>query len=175
MCAPTDEEARELAAGWTFFIFALGYYGRAGVDAPGKSDLWGAYQSWRNSDKARAALDNALVGSPETLRRKLHQFADSRVDQVILLNQAGKTTHKAICDSLELFAKEVMPEFHALESEHQLWKSDVLEGRIVLENLATDGYDIYAHQEPGQQRETPEELKRRMAEKDKAKAAAAAK
>jgi hypothetical protein len=68
-----------------------------------------------------------------------------------------------------------MPEFHALEGEHQRWKTDVLSGRIVLENLATDGYDIYAHQEPGQQRETPEELKRRMAEKDRAKAAAAAK
>ena len=155
--------------------FALGYYGRAGVDAPGKSDLWSAYQSWRNSDKAKAALDNALVGSPDTLRKKLKQFADSRVDQVILLNQAGKTTHKAICDSLDLFAEEVMPEFHALEGEHQRWKNDVLSGRIVLENLATDGYDIYAHQEPGQQRESPEELKRRMAEKDRAKAAATAK
>jgi luciferase family oxidoreductase group 1 len=175
MCAPTDEEARELAAGWTFFIFALGYYGRAGVDAPGKSDLWSAYQAWRGSDKAKAALDNALVGSPETLRKKLHQFAESRVDQVILLNQAGKTTHKAICDSLELFAKDVMPEFHALEPDHQRWKNEVLAGRIVLENIATDGYDIYAHQEPGQQRETPEEFKRRMMEKDKAKATAAAK
>ncbi len=87
------------------------------------------------------------------MRKKLHQFAESRVDQVILLNQAGKTTHKAICDSLELFAKEVMPEFHALRAAHQQWKDDVLAGRIVLENLATDGYDIYAHQEPGQQRE----------------------
>ena len=47
-------------------------------------------------DLLSAALDNALVGSPETLRRKLHQFNESRVDQVILLNQAGKTTHKAI-------------------------------------------------------------------------------
>jgi luciferase family oxidoreductase group 1 len=172
MCAPTDEEARELAAGWTFFIFALGYYGRAGVDAPGKSDLWGAYQEWRKTDKAQAALDSALVGSPATLRKKLHQFAESRVDQVILLNQAGKTTHKAICDSLELFAKEVMPEFHAMRPAHQKWKDDVLAGRIVLENLATDGYDIYAHQNPGEERITPEALKKRMAEKEMAKAAA---
>ncbi|MBV8393660.1 MAG: LLM class flavin-dependent oxidoreductase, partial [Alphaproteobacteria bacterium] len=28
MCAATDEEALEKAAGWTFFIFALSYYGR---------------------------------------------------------------------------------------------------------------------------------------------------
>ena len=35
MCAPTDEEAIEAASGWTFFIFALSYYGRKGIDAPG--------------------------------------------------------------------------------------------------------------------------------------------
>ena len=171
MCAPTDEEARELAAGWTFFIFALGYYGRKGVDAPGTSDLWSEYQAWRKTDKAQDALKAALVGSPETIRQKLRQYAASHVDQVILLNQAGKTSHKAICDSLELFAKEVMPEFHGMETEHQAWKADVLAGRTVLEDLATDGYDIYAHQTPGQQRETPEQLKARMAEKDRARAA----
>jgi luciferase family oxidoreductase group 1 len=171
MCAPTDEEARELAAGWTFFIFALGYYGRKGVDAPGTSDLWSEYQAWRKTDKAQDALNSALVGSPETIRRKLRQYAASHVDQVILLNQAGKTSHKAICDSLELFAKEVMPEFHGMETEHQAWKADVLANRIVLEDLATDNYDIYAHQTPGQQRETPEQLKARMAEKDRARAA----
>ena len=171
MCAPTDEEARELAAGWTFFIFALGYYGRKGVDAPGTSDLWSEYQAWRKTDKAQDALNSALVGSPETIRRKLRQYAASHVDQVILLNQAGKTSHKAICDSLELFAKDVMPEFHGMETEHQAWKADVLANRIVLEDLATDNYDIYAHQTPGQQRETPEQLKARMAEKDRARAA----
>ena len=47
--------------------------------------------------------------------RKLRQFQASRVDQVILLNQAGKNSHEHICASLELFAKEVMPEFHARE------------------------------------------------------------
>jgi luciferase family oxidoreductase group 1 len=171
MCAPTDEEARELAAGWTFFIFALGYYGRKGVDAPGTSDLWSEYQAWRKTDKAQDALKAALVGSPETIRKKLRQYAASNVDQVILLNQAGKTSHQAICDSLELFAKEVMPEFHGMEAEHQRWKSDVLAGRLVLEDLATDGYDIYAHQNPGEQRMSPEELKRRMAEKEAARAA----
>jgi hypothetical protein len=51
----------------------------------------------------------------------------------------------------------------------------VLSGRLVLENLATDGYVIYAHQNPDEERTTPDELKRRKAEKDKAKAAVAAK
>jgi len=37
---------------------------------------------------------------------------------VILLNQAGKNSHEHICESLELFAKEVMPEFEH-DPEHE--------------------------------------------------------
>ena len=111
MCAPSDEEALEKAAGWTFFIFALSYYGRKGVDAPGTSDLWSEYQVWRKTDKAKEALRNGLIGSPDTIRKRLRTFEDAHVDQIILLNQAGKTSHKDICDSLKLFADEVMPEF----------------------------------------------------------------
>ena len=172
-CAETDEEAVEKASGWTFFIFALSYYGRMGVDAPGKSDLWAAYQDWRNTDKAKDALANALVGSPATLRKKLRMFADAHVDQIILVAQAGRTSHEDICKSYELFAREVMPEFHAEREAQEAWKQDVLAGRIVLEELTTDGYDIYSHQNEDIVRLTPEQLKAQMAEKEAAKKAAA--
>lgn len=173
MCAPTDEEAMELAAGWTFFIFALSYYGRKGVDAPGQGDLWREYQEWRGTEKAQTALRNGLIGSPETIRRKLRQFADAHVDQVILLNQAGKTSDQAIRDSLDLFAREVMPEFQARQPEQEAWKADVLGGRIVLEDIATAGFDLYAHQNEDIVRLTPEQLKQRMAEKERAAAGGA--
>ena len=172
MCARTDEEALEKAAGWTFFIFALSYYGRKGVDAPGTSNLWGEYQEWRKTEKAQTALRNGLIGSPETIRKRLRQFADAQVDQVILLNQAGRTTHQDICESLELFAKEVMPEFHAREGEHQKWKGDVLSGKLRLEELDTGEYDLYSHQNEDIVRLTPEQLKAQMAAKEKAKASA---
>ena len=68
------------------------YYGRKGVDAPGKGDLWQEYQDWRGTEKAQAALRNGLIGSPETIRKRLRQFEEAHVDQVILLNQAGKTS-----------------------------------------------------------------------------------
>ena len=38
MCAETDKEAREKAAGWILF-FALLRYDRKGIDAPDESDL----------------------------------------------------------------------------------------------------------------------------------------
>ena len=132
MCAETDEEAYEKASGWTFFIFALSYYGRKGVDAPGKGNLWEEFQDWRHSDKAQDAFKGALIGSPATIREKLHQFQEAHVDQVILLNQAGKTSHEDICGSLKMFAEEVMPEFHALEGEHATWKDNVLSGRLTM-------------------------------------------
>ncbi|NKB58499.1 MAG: LLM class flavin-dependent oxidoreductase [Alphaproteobacteria bacterium] len=168
MCAETDEEAYEKASGWTFFIFALSYYGRKGVDAPGEGNLWEEFQDWRHSKKAQDAFKGALIGSPKTIREKLHQFQDAHVDQVILLNQAGKTSHEDICGSLKMFAEEVMPEFHAKEEEHAKWKADVLAGHIVLEDLETQPYDIFSHQNADIVRLTPEELKARMAEKDAA-------
>ena len=36
MCAPTDEQALEQAAGWTFFVFCLSHYGRNGIPDPGR-------------------------------------------------------------------------------------------------------------------------------------------
>ena len=167
MCAETDEEALAKASGWTFFIFALSYYGRKGVDAPGAGNLWREYQEWRQTEKAQQALRNGLIGSPETIRKRLRLFQDAHVDQVILLNQAGKTTHEDICASLELFTREVMPEFHARQPEHEAWKQDVLAGRIALEELDTEPYDLYAHQNEDIVRLTPEQLKQRMAAKER--------
>src|SRR5207244_5659495 len=84
--------------------------------------------------RARAG---GLIGSPATLRRKLQRFETSHIDSVILLNQAGKNTHEHICESLELFAREVMPEFHDRIPEQDEWKRRVLAREIELEEIDT--------------------------------------
>ena len=106
---------------------------------------------------------NGLIGSPETIRKRLRQFEEAHVDQVILLNQAGKTSHQDICESLDLFARDVMPEFHGRQAAQDVWKQDVLDRRIVLEDLDTERYDLYAHQNEDIVRLRPDELKARMA------------
>jgi hypothetical protein len=58
---------------------------------------------------------------------------------VILLNQAGKNSHEHICDSLELFAKEVMPEFRS-DPEHDAWTAGVMSGAIQLEEIDTEAF-----------------------------------
>ena len=145
MCAETDEEARRRADGIPFFQFALQFYGaRQGRQRPdpGTVNLWEEYEKWKrdNPENLARALSGGLIGSPETLRNKLRKFETSNVDQIILLNQAGKNKHEHITESLELFAKEVMPEFHANEPQHQEWKRQVLSGEIELEELDTTPY-----------------------------------
>jgi alkanesulfonate monooxygenase SsuD/methylene tetrahydromethanopterin reductase-like flavin-dependent oxidoreductase (luciferase family) len=174
MCAPTDEEAQAKAAGWTFFVFCLSHYGRHGMAEPGRGDMWKLYEEWRQTPKAQETLRAGLIGSPETIRRRLREFEAAHVDQVILLNQTGRTPHADICSSLDLFAREVMPEFHAREGDQQRWKSQVLEGRVALEQLDTRPYTVYAHQNEDIVRLTPDELKRKMAAKEAAQAERAA-
>ncbi len=144
MCARTDEEARAKADGATFFQFCLRYYNSAdrARPAPGEVDMWVEYGKWKaaNPEQAERALTGGLIGSPESIRRKLRKFEQSHIDQVILLNQAGRNSHQDICDSLELFAEEVMPEFHLNIPAHEAWKADVMAGRTVLEEIDTQAF-----------------------------------
>ena len=148
MCCETDEEAQQKMDGWSFFQFALILYNKEGPFEPGTVNLWERYQEWKKEDSRREPPNSGLVGSPETIRKRLKEFQAVHVDQVILLNQAGKNRHEDICSSLELFAEEVMPEFHAGEEEHQAWKASVLSGETVLEDIDTDQYSIYSLQKP---------------------------
>jgi len=137
MCAETDEEAQRRAEGSSFFMFSLLFYNRHGPVVPGSVSLWDEYLKWKDTDEGRkmAERGSGLIGSPETIRDRLRKFRESNIDQVILINQVGKNTHEHICESLELFANEVMPEFHADEPAHQEWKKAVLAGDIELEEL----------------------------------------
>ena len=145
MCAETDEEARRRADGIPFFQFALRFYGQQANRRrpdPGTVNLWDEYEKWKreNPENHARALRGGLIGSPETLREKLRKFETSHINSVILLNQAGKNTHEHICESLDLFAREVMPEFHARIPEQEEWKAKVLAREIELEEIDTQPF-----------------------------------
>ena len=148
MCAPTDEEARAMADGSTFFQFALLFYNTNGPVAPGTVSLWDEYQKWKKSPKGLAQQHGGLIGSPETIRHKLRKFEESHVDQVILLNQAGRNRHEDICASLELFASDVMPEFVLRHAQQEQWKSEVLAGERTIDDIDTAPYQMVSNQTP---------------------------
>ena len=151
MCAPTDDEAQAMADGSTFFQFALRFYNTQGPVVPGTISLWDEYNAWKATPQGQAQQHSGLIGSPATIRRKLTRFAESNVDQVILLNQAGRNRHEDIMSSLQLFADEVMPEFHAMEPAHAEWKRGVLSGEIELEDLDTSKHMVRSNQTPSKQ------------------------
>jgi len=145
MCSPTDELALERNEGASFFQFSLESY-RSSVFAEGGPSLWEQYGDWRETERGKqlSSYTGGLIGSPETVRRRLSKFEQSNIDMVILLVQTGKVRHEHVCASLELFGREVMPEFHEREPEHQAWKQAVLAGEITLlepdtETLKVDG------------------------------------
>ena len=45
------------------------------------------------------------------MREYLRRYEECGVDQVIFCSQAGKNRHEHIMESLELFGREVLPEF----------------------------------------------------------------
>ena len=66
------------------------------------------------------------IGTPAQLRAHLAAFEESGVDQVIFIQQAGRNRHEHICESLELFAGSVMPEFHEREDARAKRKAEEL-------------------------------------------------
>ena len=145
MCAKTDEEARERANGAMFFQFALRFYGaQPGRQRPraGTVNMWEEFERWKaaNPENVARALRGGLIGSPETIRNKLRKFEASNIDQIILLNQAGKNSHEHICDSLDLFGREVMPEFQGRHPQLLEWKRKVMARDIELEEIDTTAF-----------------------------------
>ena len=86
---------------------------------PGYSDIWGEFTAKRGAATdtliraalARAEYDGAGIGTPDDMARHLADMQAAGVDQVIFLQQAGRNSHANICESLELFARTVMPDF----------------------------------------------------------------
>ena len=66
------------------------------------------------------------IGTPDQLRKHLRGFVESGVDQVAFIQQGGRNKHEHICEALELFASDVMPEFKEREAERVRKKAEEL-------------------------------------------------
>ena len=124
-----DEAIRRGQEGFEFFSYAVNAL--VAHDAiPGRSTLFEDFQ------KSRAASDDEIIaarkatrfnangiGTPDDIRQHIAAFQAAGVDQVIFLQQAGRNQHAHICESLELFAAEVMPAFKAEVAEREAKKA----------------------------------------------------
>ena len=99
------------AESYGFFIYGLGHYSFFGEHRPGHTDIWNEF---KNNPKNFAPPEGRIqdcVGTPEMLRTRLREFEDAGIDQVLCISQAGNVPHQLLCSSIELFSKEVLPEF----------------------------------------------------------------
>ena len=124
-----DEAIRRGHEGFEFFGYAVNAL--VAHDAtPGHSTLWHDYITARGN-RTQEVIDAAKraetyvsgIGTPDDIRTHIKAFQDVGVDQVIFLQQAGRNKHEHICEALELFAAEVMPEFKAEAAEREARKA----------------------------------------------------
>ena len=124
-CHPDPEEARRRGEdGFRFFGYGLGHHYIFGVHKPGRTDIWKRFEEARPSLPEAGAQRG--IGTPEQLREHLRSFEETGVDQVIFIQQGGRNRHDHICESLELFASDVMPEFKERAEERERRKLEDL-------------------------------------------------
>lgn len=119
-----EEEARRRGMdGFRFFGYALGHHYIFGEHKPGRTDIWAEFEKAKDKLPVNGA---GGIGTPDQLREHLRGFAETGVDQVSFIQQGGNNRHEHICEALELFASEVMPEFKEHEAERQKKKAEEL-------------------------------------------------
>jgi alkanesulfonate monooxygenase SsuD/methylene tetrahydromethanopterin reductase-like flavin-dependent oxidoreductase (luciferase family) len=127
-CHPNEEEAKRRGTdGFRFFQFALGHHYAFGKHKPGRTNIWERFESVRD-ELGLEVLGGGTggIGTPAQLRQHLRTFADAGVDQTVFIQQGGKNRHEDICEDLDLFAREVMPEFKEQEAERLRRKDEEL-------------------------------------------------
>jgi len=110
--------------GFRFFGYGLGHHYIFGEHKPGRTDIWEAFESVR--DALPEEGPERGIGTPDDVRRHLRGFAEAGVDQVTFIQQGGRNRHEHICEALELFASDVMPEFKEREDEREIRKQEEL-------------------------------------------------
>jgi alkanesulfonate monooxygenase SsuD/methylene tetrahydromethanopterin reductase-like flavin-dependent oxidoreductase (luciferase family) len=113
-----------------FFGYSLAHYYGMGRHQPGRTSVWDEFLANRDErgfarslvtpDAAPLAVKimqhglgslRGAIGNPDQVLDLCRRYEAVGVDQVIFVLQAGPNRHDHICESLELFAHRVMPEF----------------------------------------------------------------
>ncbi len=135
MCHENEGTAIERGLdGGHFFGYSLAHYYAFGQHRLGKAaantNVWDEFMENRSRfgfDRAVAAQEGQVlgaklleqgmgalrgaIGTPDQIRDLIRRYEAAGIDQLIFVSQAGRNRHEDICESMELFAREVLPEF----------------------------------------------------------------
>jgi alkanesulfonate monooxygenase SsuD/methylene tetrahydromethanopterin reductase-like flavin-dependent oxidoreductase (luciferase family) len=131
--------------GGHFFGYSLAHYYAFGVHRLGETNVWDEFMENRSRfgfDRAVAAQEGQVlgaklleqgmgalrgaIGTPDQIRDLIRRYESAGIDQLIFVSQAGRNRHEDICESMELFAREVLPEFAAEADEVDRMKESKL-------------------------------------------------
>jgi alkanesulfonate monooxygenase SsuD/methylene tetrahydromethanopterin reductase-like flavin-dependent oxidoreductase (luciferase family) len=118
-----SEAERRGLEGFKFFGFALGHHYAFGEQKIGRTNIWENFQKFSHMFPGP---EGRSIGTPDEVRAHLRRMEEAGVDQTVFIQQAGRNQHEHICESLELFAKDVMPEFRARRAERERKKAEEL-------------------------------------------------
>jgi alkanesulfonate monooxygenase SsuD/methylene tetrahydromethanopterin reductase-like flavin-dependent oxidoreductase (luciferase family) len=153
-----------------FFGYSLAHYYVFGQQKPAQTDIHAEFEKNRalfgfsrdvaaqtggplGATMMQRGLNSlrGAIGTPEQVRQLLRGYEAIGVDQMIFVMQAGTNKHEHICESLEHFAREVMPEFDDRHHAAQQAKLDRLApamaralARRAPKRTAPDDYTIRA-------------------------------
>jgi alkanesulfonate monooxygenase SsuD/methylene tetrahydromethanopterin reductase-like flavin-dependent oxidoreductase (luciferase family) len=145
MMAKTNEEAMDRGLrGAQFFGFALGWTNAEvhhGRDHLNREFVkrFGDVGAIRHGEELepddetqrtlfRAGRRGMFIGAPDFVRENLRRYEDAHIDIMNFTMQWHERKHEHIMESLEMFAKEVMPEFKERHHLHQKWREQQLDG-----------------------------------------------
>jgi len=152
MVHPDERTAIERGLeGGNFFGYSLAHFYVFGSHAPGTTNVWDEFQERRReagySPEVAAALEQerlgakvaagkgdaglrGAIGTPDQLRDYLRRYEEAGVDQIIFIQQAGRNRHEHIMESLELFGREVLPEFKDRDEKQRAAKAQEMERAV---------------------------------------------
>jgi alkanesulfonate monooxygenase SsuD/methylene tetrahydromethanopterin reductase-like flavin-dependent oxidoreductase (luciferase family) len=145
MMGRTNEEAMQRGLrGAQFFGFALGFtngevhHGRDHLNREfvkrfGLEGRENVVTEAEPDDETQRTLFRAgrrgnFIGSPDFVRENLRKYEDAHIDIMNFYIQVHERKHEHIMETLEMFAKEVMPEFQERHHLHQKWREQQLDG-----------------------------------------------
>src|ERR1700728_4712778 len=132
MCHEDEKTAIDRGLdGCHFFGYSLAHFYVFGNHRPGVTDVWQDFLANRDKfgfsrpvaartgevlgaqliEQGLGSLRGA-IGTPDQIRQLVRRYEEAGVDQLIFISQAGRNRHEDICESLGLFAREVMGEVH---------------------------------------------------------------
>jgi alkanesulfonate monooxygenase SsuD/methylene tetrahydromethanopterin reductase-like flavin-dependent oxidoreductase (luciferase family) len=134
------EAERRGLEGFQFFGFALAHYYLLGGHIPGRTNVWDLFRG----NQIPMPGGSGGIGTPDHVRDAMRTFEEAGVDQAVFIQQGGNNRHEHICESLELFASRVMPEFKERHAARERKKAEelapyverALERRTVSETVA---------------------------------------